>query len=309
MSGSVLEQGARAPGRPHGAALWLRRAGALLLWGVVQGVFLVPRSFAPRMLAGGAAGRFLFPPLVGVVLNAVLAAAFVWWFAVRVVRRREWWRAAHFRLRPVPAGAWPWIATTAVAIVVGVQCALLVLPRVLPVPQSRDGVTEAYLRQPFGAVAFLVLAAAVAPLLEEFLFRGWMQRGLERRLPVWSAIVVTAFVFAAMHAQLFGFPLRFGFALASGYAAWATRSIWPSVVLHSAYNGSLIVLGALAPRLDEGALARYAHDARVFWPALGGVVLSIAVATVALRGLRRAAMVARVGRQTPRAVPAAMQTA
>jgi len=174
-------------------------------------------------------------------------------------------------------------------VIAGVQCALIVLPRVLPVPRTGDGFTEAYLRQPFGAVALLVLVAAVAPLMEEFLFRGWMQRGLERRLRPWSAIVVTAFVFAAVHAQLFGFPLRFGFALASGYAAWATRSIWPSVVLHGAYNASLILLGALAPRLDEGALARYAHDARVFWPAVGGTAACVALAAFALVRMRRAA--------------------
>ncbi len=293
-----------APGRPRGAALWLRRAGAFVLWGTVQGVFL-----APRTLFQGGPVRFLFPPAVGVVGNAIIAAAFVWWFAVRVVRRREWWRAAHFRLRPVPAGAWPWVGVTAAAVVAGVQCALVVLPRVLPVPRSADGFTDAYLRQPFGAVALLVLVTAVAPLLEEFLFRGWMQRGLERRLPAWGAIVATAFVFAAVHAQLFGFPLRFGFALASGYAAWATRSIWPSVVLHGAYNGSLIVLGALAPRLDEGALARYAHDARVFWPAVGGVVLCVVVAAFALRELRRAAEAARAGRGTPVAGREAMQAA
>ncbi len=284
--------------RRGGGARWLRAAGALLLWGTVQGVFL-----APRTLAADARDRFIFPPLVGAVINALVAAAFVWWFAVRVVRRREWWRAAHFRLRPVPVGAWPWIATTAVAIIVGVQCALIVLPRVLPLPPSPNGdFTEAYLRLRFGAVALLVLVTAVAPLLEEFLFRGWMQRGLERRMPHWRAIVVTAFVFAAVHVQLFGFPLRFGFALASGYAAWASRSIWPSVVLHGAYNGSLIVLGVLLPRLDEGAIARYAHDGRVFWPALAGVVACVAVASTALRAVRRAAMLDRMRRRGGRAL-------
>lgn len=295
---------ATAPVRPRGAALWLRRAGAFLLWGAVQGTFLAPRSLTP-----GGPARFLFPPLVGIFGNALIAAAFVWWFVVRVVRRREWWRAASFRLRPVPAGAWPWVAVTAAAVIAGVQCALVVLPRVLPVPRTGDGFTEAYLRQPFGAVALLVLVTAVAPLMEEFLFRGWMQRGLERRLPAWGAIAVTAFVFAAVHAQLFGFPLRFGFAIASGYAAWATRSIWPSVVLHGAYNASLIVLGALAPRLDDGALARYAHDERVFWPAVGGVVLCVAVGAFALRTVRRVAEAARAGRRTPVVMHDAMRAA
>ncbi len=282
----------RPPGaRPRGSALWLRRAGAVVLWGLVQAVFMLP-----RLPIGPGAVHFLVPPLAGAVVNATVAAAFVWWFVVRVVRRREWWRAAHFRLRPVPAGAWPWVAATAAAVIAGTQCALVVLPRVLAVPHDDDGMTGAYLRQPFGAVALLVLAAAVAPLLEEFLFRGWMQRGLERRLPAWGAIAVTAFAFAAAHAQLFGFPLRFGFAVASGYAAWATRSIWPSVVLHGAYNASLIVLGVLTPRTDEGALLRMAHDPRVFWPAAGGVLVSVGVGALALRRLRRVAAADRNAR-------------
>lgn len=291
--------------RRRGGARWLRRAGALLLWGAVQGVFLAPRTLAPD-----ARDRFVFPPLAGVAINAIVAAAFVWWFVVRIVRRREWQRAAHFRLRPVPAGAWPGIAITAVAVVVGVQCALVVLPRVLAMPTSGDDFTAAYLRLRFGAVALLVLVAAVAPLLEEFLFRGWMQRGLERRLAHarlahWGAITITAFVFAAVHVQRFGFPLRFGFGLASGYAAWATRSIWPSVVLHAAYNASLIILGVLAPRVDERVLARAAYDGRVFWPALVGVGLCVGIASLALRAVRAAAVDARARRRSLVALPVA----
>ena len=292
--------------------LWLRRAGAVLLWALLEAVFLLPRGFAR-----GGAVRFLFPPVVGAVGSALVAAGFVWWFAVRVVRRREWWRAAHFRLRPVPRGAWPWIAATAVAIVVGVQCSLIVLPRIVRLPEQSAGqIASAYLAQPFGAVGLLILTAAVAPVLEEFLFRGWMQRGLERRLPVWGAIVVTALVFAAVHAERFGFPLRVGFALASGYAAWATRSIWPSVVLHSAYNGALIVLGALTPEMGERQMLQLASDPRVFWPALGGLVVSVLVIVGALRGLRRAALRARrerAGRTTttrrPTTVPGQQQVA
>ncbi|HEY0778599.1 MAG TPA: type II CAAX endopeptidase family protein [Gemmatirosa sp.] len=283
---------AGAAARPRGARLWLRRAGAGALWALVQSAFLVP-----RLPLGPGAIRFLVPPLAGAAVNAAIAAAFVWWFAVRVVRRREWWRAAHFRLRPVPAGAWPWVATTAAAIVVGTQCALIVLARMLAMPREDGGVTAAYLRQPFSGIALLILAAAVAPLLEEFLFRGWMQRGLERRLPAWGAIVVTALVFAAAHLQWFGFPLRFGFAIASGYAAWATRSIWPSVVLHGAYNASLVVLGALTPGVDETVMRRVAHDPRVFWPAAGGALLSVGVAALALRQLRRVAVADRNARR------------
>ena len=252
----------------------VRGIGAVLLWGSLQALFL------------------LVPPLAGVALNLALAGAFVWWFALRPAARADRRRLATLRLRPVRAG-WGWVAAAALALVAFVLAGLVVLPRVLTVPAERVTFLDAYLRRPFGVAAVLVMVALIAPLLEEFLFRGWMQRTLERRTAPWQAIGVTALVFAAVHLEGYGFPLRLAFGLASGYAAWGSRSIWPSVVLHGAYNGSLVVVGSAVPSLDQRTLVAWAHTPSVFWPALLTMAAAGVAGAWALARLRRATRGAR----------------
>jgi membrane protease YdiL (CAAX protease family) len=166
------------------------------------------------------------------------------------------------------------VPAAAAALVTFVLAALVVLPRFLTMPVERVTFLDAYLRRPYGVVAVLVTVAVIAPLLEEFLFRGWMQRTLERRTTPWRAIGLTALVFAAVHLEGYGFVLRLAFGVAAGYAAWSTSSIWPSVVLHGAYNGSLVALSSVVPSLDQRTMLAWAHTPSVFWPA----VLAMAVA-------------------------------
>ncbi|MGZ8492488.1 MAG: CPBP family intramembrane glutamic endopeptidase [Gemmatirosa sp.] len=287
----VLPDAARGPSARErgGAGLWLRRLGALLFWGVVQGVFLIPR-LPPST-------GFFVPPAAGAALNLAIAAGFVWWFAWRRAARADRRRAATFRLRPIPSAAAPWLVPASLAMVSVVVAGLLVLPRFLPIPPDKTTFLDAYLREPLGPVAVFVMVALIAPLLEEFLFRGWMQRSLERRTTARNAIVVTALTFGAIHLDLFGLPLRVAFGLASGYLAWRTRSIWPSVVLHGAYNGSLVLLGGALPQVDERMLEGWSRTDAIFYPALVGLVLAGGTLAWAVRGMGDAADHARALRR------------
>jgi hypothetical protein len=293
------------PGRPPATRRrppWGRRVGAFLLWATVQGLFLAPASLAPY--------RPLIPPLLGALVNVGIAAAFVWWFVRRPIARGERRRLATLRIRPAGA-AWPWVGAAVVAIMGLTPSGLLVSARLLRVPPDRSTILEDYAKLAGGTVALLVLVAVIAPLLEEFLFRGWIQRSLERsfvrRAPdrergAWRAILVTSVAFAAVHADAFGFPLRFSLAVASGWAAWSTRSIWPSVVLHGAYNAWAMALGGILPVRTARDLVALARSDAVFWPAVAGVVVSTAALVWAMRGVSRAARAeraARAGRAAP----------
>jgi hypothetical protein len=149
---------------------------------------------------------------------------------------------------------------------------------------------EAYSRLPGSGPALLAVAALVAPLYEEFFFRGWLQGALERVARAWPALLATAAVFALVHGERFGLLPRFALAVGAGYAAWRTRSVWPAVALHSAYNASLFAGGAVLTRLlpapppmeawadrDAATAFYWAHDPRVF----GGAVVVLLAGTAA----------------------------
>ncbi len=92
-------------------------------------------------------------------------------------------------------------------------------------------------------VGMLVLAAGVAPVVEEIIFRGVLYGWLRRFLGPAVAIVLSALVFGAVHGipQLVPALAVQGAVLALVYER--TRSLWPSIVLHGVFNA--VMLGAL----------------------------------------------------------------
>ena len=233
--------------------------GAVVAWGTAQVFFL------------------LMPPLVGAPFNLALAALFVWWFVARPRARANLRRRATLRLRDMD-GAARWLPALALALVAHVLSYMVFFPRFVPLPPPDPGnLLERYMLQPHAWVGMLTLAAVIAPLLEEFLFRGWLQRTLERRHGPAFAIVATAVVFALVHFDRFGFLVRLSFALLVGYIAYASRSIWPGVVLHGAYNAGLIAASGAVPAADEATITRWAHTPPIFWSALAVWLVSAAV--------------------------------
>ena len=271
--------------------LWLRRLGALVFWASIQGVFLAPEIPGFDELLPDV------PPILGALFNLAVAAGFVWWFVLRPRARGERRRLATFRIRPVASEVARWVPLAAAAMIGVVLASLVILPRVMQVPKSDTPFLETYLRKPFAPVALLLLVAVVAPLLEEFLFRGWIQRSLERRMLPWRAILITAVGFGVAHGDAFGLPLRVVFGVASGYAAYTTRSIWPSVVLHGAYNGSLVLLSGALPKVDERTLTAWARNDTIFLGALAALTVCALVLAFALRAMRDGAVHARAARR------------
>jgi membrane protease YdiL (CAAX protease family) len=93
----------------------------------------------------------------------------------------------------------------------------------------------------------IVLAGAVAaPLAEEIFFRGFVFQSYARRYGTLAAAVLSAFLFAALHANLPASPalLLLGFALAWVFAR--TGSLVPGIIAHGLNNGlafGLLYLG------------------------------------------------------------------
>ena len=101
---------------------------------------------------------------------------------------------------------------------------------------------------------FIVFSGLVTIFAEELFFRGWLLQLLCRHMNSALAIVVQAALFTLPQAlvALFLAPTQaavyitvYSFAaigLAGGYAAWRTASIWPSLVLATAFNAILTLL-------------------------------------------------------------------
>jgi membrane protease YdiL (CAAX protease family) len=88
----------------------------------------------------------------------------------------------------------------------------------------------------FGMIGFLVLALFVGPVMEEFVFRGYLQSALTRRMPLWGAIAITSLLFMAGHGPTILWPMYFVYSVAWGWIFMHTRSLKMSIAIYMLSN-------------------------------------------------------------------------
>jgi membrane protease YdiL (CAAX protease family) len=86
------------------------------------------------------------------------------------------------------------------------------------------------------------LAVGMAPLAEEYFFRGLLYRALDREWGGWRALVGSAAFFAIYHPPLSWLPV-FGVGLTSAWLFKRSGRLAPCVVLHMVYNAVVVGLG------------------------------------------------------------------
>jgi uncharacterized protein len=99
---------------------------------------------------------------------------------------------------------------------------------------------------PIATYATLVVASIVAPICEEVFFRGLVFPGLQQKMPLILAILLSAILFGAAHLDLASFPILFIIGLALAFLRWRTNSLWPCILLHLVNNSFGAVLIILA---------------------------------------------------------------
>jgi membrane protease YdiL (CAAX protease family) len=272
----------------------LLRAAAAVLKALVLGALWVVLS-----------GMFLgMPPAAGGVWILAVAGFFLWLHAsARGPDGRR--RQVRGRVRPVPPPARRWVGALALALPPAVLALAVALATLGLMDSPAPGALEAYGRRPGGMAVLVVYGVGVAPLIEEFVFRGWIQRPLERRFGAAWAIAVTSLLFALFHFEPGGFPIRLAGSAVVGYAVFATRSIWAGVALHAAWNALLFAADAAFPGFDPfGAGPVLALPAALVLLACAAWIVHVAPQLRAAARRSGRADVGRAGRREARPSPA-----
>ena len=111
------------------------------------------------------------------------------------------------------------------------------------VPDAGDqlGVTSAGLSVT-DLVCLLIVAAVVAPVVEEMIFRGLLYQLIRVRKGVSPAIIISALAFAVIHF----IPLLLGVFIVMGVAfalvVERSKSLYPAILLHALNNATSVVL-------------------------------------------------------------------
>ncbi len=170
-------------------------------------------------------------------------------FAEGITLREAWKRAT--------PGALPRALGWAVAFL-GIAIAGVVLAGILASPLVRGSEPPqrellelvAGTRNPLATLLLLLTIAGLAPLFEEWVFRGvllpWLGPRLTARLGVRSgwglAILLSGLAFGAMHLQPAGLPALATLGLVLGWAFFRTGNLWTTVAVHACWNASVFLL-------------------------------------------------------------------
>jgi membrane protease YdiL (CAAX protease family) len=197
-------------------------------------------------LAGTNLGLVMRPAIYGVCGLAVSVAFWVF-LAARGVRLRD---IVHWG---VPAAGWAGLFGSLAAGGLGglllgfLARGYLALMQHLPfAAELMQRSQEQMARNPELHVSFALVAVAVVPFTEEFLFRGLLFRSLDREWGGWRAVLGSAAFFAIYHPPL-AWPMVV--LVGAANALLFKRSGWlvPAVVLHMVYNA--VVTYTSAPEL------------------------------------------------------------
>lgn len=248
-----IERGPRWPRWPwwYSIAGFAGAFGATIVVSVIVGAIVGIAGAGPEALEG---------PVFNAVATGIQSAAFIGvaiGFAWMTTRPRPW----HFGLRGTalaPAVGWSALAAVAFVLFSALYGAL-----VRPEPQStleQLGVDEGTLALVLGAVLVIVLA----PIAEEFFFRGFLYRALRSSLPIWAAAPIGGLVFGSVHVLtgIQAVPVLVVLGVLFCLVYERTGSLYPVIALHALNNmlaymsgtGAYVLCAALGAALVAGCV-------------------------------------------------------
>lgn len=91
-------------------------------------------------------------------------------------------------------------------------------------------------------ILLAVVVAVGAPVIEELVFRGFIQGGLQHRFRQITALLIGAVWFTVVHVNPVEFPGLFAFAIVLGLCFMKTQRLGMSVWAHVAFNATALLL-------------------------------------------------------------------
>jgi uncharacterized protein len=177
--------------------------------------------------------------LLGEGLGYIPVAACMF-FLVEGKYRTPFWKAIKWNWPGRSALKWLGIGVLTVAIDL--------IGHYLPMPKSSP--FEQFFASPGDAYLMAAFAVTVGPLMEELFFRGFLYPVLARWTGVAPAIILTALPFGLLHYLQYrswsAVLLIILVGVVLGIVREVTKSVGASFLVHIGYNGTLMVLAALA---------------------------------------------------------------
>jgi membrane protease YdiL (CAAX protease family) len=246
-----------AAGQPAFPTFWISvgwiamYSGLQILFGILAiAVAMVTNPDLLASLMSGATpseadflGMLGVPLFVSVLLSGIAALAILWWHLKRDNRHEKIGLFAPSRL--------PLLKTILLSIILMIGVALFgeaYSRYIVPGQELQAGINQLIAgisKTPLNHLLLFITIAVIAPVLEEVLFRGYLQTSLMHHMKPWMAILLASSIFAILHLQLLAFPVLTALGAVFGYLYYKTGSLKVNIILHVINNGIAYILMAM----------------------------------------------------------------
>ena len=181
---------------------------------------------------------YLYNPIKKIILG-VGSAVFIFYYAYRRagVPLKELFPAKSFNvIILIPVLLFLWAAQNLIGEI------NIVVANVLPPPAWFFELFNKVFESDFGIYGAALKVVIMAPVVEELIFRGVIMHGLMRNYSKFTAVFVSALMFALFHLNPWQFPATFILGIILGILMVRTRNIYLCILGHAINNG-LVLFG------------------------------------------------------------------
>ena len=147
------------------------------------------------------------------------------------------------------------------------------LSSVLPPPTWFFELFNKVFESDYGIYGAILKVAIIAPIIEELIFRGIIMHGLMRNYSKFTAVFVSALMFALFHLNPWQFPATFILGLLLGFLMLRTRNILLCILGHAINNGLVLFSIQYYREIENSSFSESSKSSQL--------IISFAVATVA----------------------------
>lgn len=138
-----------------------------------------------------------------------------------------------------------------IPVLIGIIAVIALIVSVTKYAPPKQPVVELFLKEK--DTSFLLytglFAAIAGPIIEELFFRGFVYSAVKKYIGVFWAALITAAMFASLHAHLVGFLPIFALGILLAYLYEKTGTLVSSITVHMIHNTGVVFLVFLVKKL------------------------------------------------------------
>lgn len=216
---------------------------------------------------------FLYNPFKKIVLG-VGSSVFIFYYAYRRagVPLKELFPMKMFNVLVLfPVTFFLWAAQNLITEV------NIALDKVLPPPAWFWELFNKIFENDYGIYGAILKVAVMAPIVEELIFRGIIMHGLMRNYSKFTAVFISALLFALFHLNPWQLPATFVLGIVLGLLMLRTRNIYLCILGHAINNGLVLISMQFATEIKNSNFDQISKFDQLF---ISTIVASIALALI-----------------------------